>query len=90
MERERIPKREAVGGLPVLFLLKCLLVSYILTGGLLMLLALFVYRFSLSEKLVSVVIFDVLHMNRHSFLTAFVKCFSFHAYLCSIAYISCL
>lgn len=39
-----------------LFLLKCLLFSYILTGGLLLLLALLVYRFDLSEKTVSLVI----------------------------------
>ena len=59
MERERNPKKELTGGIPVLFLLKCLLISYILTGGLLMLLALLVYRFGLSEKLVSVVIIGI-------------------------------
>ncbi len=59
MERERNPKKETAGGAPVLFLLKCLLISYILTGGLLMLLALLVYRFSLSEKLVSAVIIGI-------------------------------
>ncbi|MBD5479267.1 MAG: TIGR04086 family membrane protein [Lachnospiraceae bacterium] len=59
MERERNAKRELTGGIPVLFLLKCLLISYILTGGLLMLLALLVYRFSLSEKLVSIVIIGI-------------------------------
>lgn len=41
------------------FLLKCLLSAYILTGGLLMLLALMVYRFSLPEKIVSVVIIGI-------------------------------
>ena len=55
MERGRTSNQVA-GGLPVLFLLKCLLFSYILTGGLLMLLALMVYRFGLSEKTVSAVI----------------------------------
>ena len=39
-----------------LFLLKCLSLAYILTAVLLALLALFVYRFSLSEKLVNLVI----------------------------------
>jgi len=41
-------------GVPVFFLLKCLLFSYILTGGLLLLLALLLYRFGLSEKIVSI------------------------------------
>ena len=39
-----------------LFLLKCLSLTYILTAALLALLALLVYRFALSEKLVSFVI----------------------------------
>ena len=39
-----------------LFLLKCLSFAYILTAALLALLALLVYRFALSEKLVSFVI----------------------------------
>lgn len=38
----------------VIFYLKCLLFSYILTVGLLLLLALFLYRFGLSERTVSV------------------------------------
>lgn len=38
----------------VVFYLKCLLFSYILTVGLLLFLALFLYRFGLSEKAVSV------------------------------------
>ncbi len=49
-------EREMESGLPILFLLKCLLFSYILTGGLLMLLALLVFRFSLSENIVSIAI----------------------------------
>ena len=32
------------------FILKCLLISYLLTTGLLLLLALMLYRFDLSEK----------------------------------------
>lgn len=42
-----------------LFLLKCLSFAYILTAALLALLALLVYRFALSEKLVSVVIIAI-------------------------------
>ena len=37
----------------ILFLLKCLLLAYVLTGGLLMLLALLLYKFRLSEQVVS-------------------------------------
>lgn len=40
----------------ILFLLKCLLFSYILTGGFLLQLALFLYKFQLSEKIVSIAI----------------------------------
>lgn len=59
MERERRIITREEGGLPILFLLKCLLFSYILTGALLLLLALFVFRFSLSEKTVSLVIIGI-------------------------------
>lgn len=55
---KRVEKRMEEG-IPILFLLKCLLFSYILTGGMLMLLALLVYRFSLSEKIVSVAIIAI-------------------------------
>ncbi len=41
------------------FLLKCLLLSYLLTTGLLLLLALMLYRFQLSEKVVSVSIIAI-------------------------------
>ena len=40
----------------ITFLLKSLLISYLLTTGLLLLLALFLYRFELSEKIVSICI----------------------------------
>lgn len=40
----------------VIFYLKCLLFSYILTVGLLLFLALFLYRFHLAEKTVSIAI----------------------------------
>lgn len=38
----------------ITFLLKSLFISYLLTTGLLLLLALFLYRFELSEKIVSI------------------------------------
>lgn len=38
----------------VTFLLKCLLFSYLVTAGLLLLLALLLYRFQLEEKVVSI------------------------------------
>ena len=41
------------------FILKCLLLSYLLTTGLLLLLALMLYRFGLSEKIVSVCIVTI-------------------------------
>lgn len=44
------------GDIPVLFLLKSLLFSYILTGSLLLLLALLLYKADLSQKVVSVCI----------------------------------
>lgn len=41
------------------FILKCLLFSYLLTTGLLLLLALMLYRFGLSEKIVSICIIAI-------------------------------
>ncbi len=41
------------------FILKCLLVSYLLTTGFLLLLALMLYRFGLSEKVVSICIIAI-------------------------------
>lgn len=38
----------------VVFMLKCLLFSYVLTAGLLLLLALLLYRFGLQEKVVNI------------------------------------
>lgn len=43
----------------ITFILKCLLFSYLLTTGLLLLLALMLYRFQLSEKIVSVSIIAI-------------------------------
>ena len=42
--------------LPIVFYLKCLLLSYVLTIGLLLLLAFLLYRFGLSEGIVSAAI----------------------------------
>lgn len=41
------------------FILKCLLVSYLFTTGFLLLLALMLYRFGLSEKIVSICIIAI-------------------------------
>lgn len=41
------------------FILKCLLLSYLLTTGLLLLLALLLYRFNLTEKVVSACIVGI-------------------------------
>ncbi len=38
----------------LIFVVKCMLVSYLLTAGLLLFLALMLYRFGLSEKVVSI------------------------------------
>ena len=43
----------------VIFVTKCMLAAYILTAGLLLLLAFLLYRFGLSEKVVSVCIIAV-------------------------------
>lgn len=47
------------GDIPVLFLLKTLLFSYILTGALLALLAFLLYKVGLTESIVSIVIIAV-------------------------------
>lgn len=43
----------------VLFVLKCLVGAYVLTAGLLLLLAVFLYRFSLQEKVVNLSIIAI-------------------------------
>ena len=52
---ERMNRKEA-GNATILFLLKCLLLSYVLTGACLMLLALLLYKLRLSEQIVSIAI----------------------------------
>lgn len=61
MEREIRNRKEAGEEMPVLILilLKALLFAYILTTGLLLLLALLVYRFGWSEKFVSLLIIGI-------------------------------
>ncbi|HJA94226.1 MAG TPA: TIGR04086 family membrane protein [Candidatus Eisenbergiella merdipullorum] len=48
--------RKGGGSAAILFLLKCLLLSYLLTGACLMLLALLLYKLRLSEQIVSIAI----------------------------------
>ena len=43
-----------LSGEGILFIMKCLLFSYVLTAGLLLLLALLLYRFSFQEKIVNI------------------------------------
>ncbi len=50
MEKKMIDSKK------VIFVLKCMLAAYLVTAGLLLLLALMLYRFGLSEKVVSVCI----------------------------------
>ncbi len=69
MERNR-RFNGVIGEVPILFLGKSLLFSYILTGGFLMLLALLLYRFGLSEKFVSICIIAIYVMA--SFFAGFM------------------
>ena len=48
--------RKEIGNTDILFLLKCLLLSYLLTGACLMILALLLYKLRLSEQIVSIAI----------------------------------
>lgn len=54
----------------VIFVLKCMLAAYLVTAGLLLLLALMLYRFGLSEKVVSVCI--ILIYIAVTFLAGFI------------------
>ena len=49
----------AEGGFPIITLLKCLLASYLLTGIMLLLLALLLYKVGLTEKPVSIMIIAI-------------------------------
>lgn len=52
-------QKASTGEIPVFFLLKTLLFSYLLTGGLLAVLAFFLYRLGLGEKAVSAAIIAI-------------------------------
>ena len=56
MERGTLEKGTIEKDIPVLFLLKSLLFSYILTAACLLLLAFLLYKFGLTEKIVSIAI----------------------------------
>lgn len=59
MERVSASKSMGEGSFPAFFLLKCLLFSYILTALLLLLLAFLLYKFGLSEGIVSIAISSI-------------------------------
>lgn len=52
--KEELRTGNMLSGEGVLFMMKCLLFSYVLTAGLLLLLALLLYRFSLQENVVNI------------------------------------
>lgn len=52
-------EKRSPGSDNMIFMLKCLLVSYVLTAALLLLLALLLYRFHLQEKIVSICIIGI-------------------------------
>ncbi len=52
-------ERNMGSGEGVIFMLKCLLISYVLTAGLLLLLALMLYRFGLKENIVNICIIGI-------------------------------
>lgn len=52
-------EKDRGNGESVIFMLKCLLVSYVLTAGLLLLLALMLYRFGLKENIVNICIIAI-------------------------------
>lgn len=52
-------ERNMGNGEGVIFMLKCLLISYVLTAGLLLLLALMLYRFGLKENIVNICIIGI-------------------------------
>ncbi len=56
---EHMERNQGMKGVPVAFLLKSLLFSYILTGLLLALLAFLLYRFGLGERVVSIAIIGI-------------------------------
>ena len=53
---DRVAGNKVEEGIPVLFLLKCVLLAYLLTAGMLLLLAFVLYKIGLSEGTVSIAI----------------------------------
>ncbi len=56
MEKKFAGRETGEKEIPVLFLLKCLLFSYILTAALLLLLALLLFKMGLTERIVSIAV----------------------------------
>lgn len=63
-------ERKAIDNGKIVFVMKCMLAAYLLTAGLLLLLALMLYRFGLSEKVVSICI--ILIYIAVTFLAGFI------------------
>ena len=63
-------ERKAIDSGTRVFVMKCMLAAYLLTAGLLLLLALMLYRFGLSEKVVSICI--ILIYIAVTFLAGFI------------------
>lgn len=63
-------ERKVIDSGKLVFVMKCMLAAYLLTAGLLLLLALMLYRFGLSEKVVSVCI--ILTYIAVTFLAGFI------------------
>lgn len=63
-------ERKVIDSGKIVFVMKCMLAAYLLTAGLLLLLALMLYRFGLSEKVVSICI--ILIYIAVTFLAGFI------------------
>lgn len=63
-------EKKVANSTKLVFVMKCMLASYILTAGLLLFLALMLYRFGLSEKVVSICI--ILIYIAVTFLAGFI------------------
>ncbi len=70
MEKKLIGREAGNKEIPVFFLLKCLLFSYILTAALLLLLALLLFKMGLTERIVSAAIIVIYVVS--TFLAGFL------------------
>ncbi len=70
MEKKLIGRETGNKEIPVFFLLKCLLFSYILTAALLLLLALLLFKMGLTERIVSAAIIVIYVVS--TFLAGFL------------------